>query len=190
MLLAVLSAAAAAAGWAWRLPRVAALDERAALTWNTCPIPPAVDRILIGLRPLGTKWVWIGALGALIVAGGVGSWWIALGAAAAALLERLIKIVVGRPRPLVDHPTMVLRQAPPPGDTSFPSGDAMRVWFVVSALEMGVPGAWAPVRGVVWTAAVLTSLGRVRLGAHYPSDVWAGAWIGIGCAAAAAALVG
>jgi membrane-associated phospholipid phosphatase len=190
VLLAVLSALGAAAGLGWRVPKVAALDERAAAAWNRLPLPHGVDRILIGLRPLGTKWVWVGALAALILAGGVGSLWIAGGAAAAALVERLIKIAAGRPRPSVGHPDIVLRQAPAPADSSFPSGDAMRVWFVVCALEMGLPAAWAPVRVLVWTAAVTISLGRVRLGAHYPLDVWSGGWIGIGCAAAAGALAG
>jgi membrane-associated phospholipid phosphatase len=188
--LALLSALGVGAGLGWRLPWIASLDARSALAWNRAPLPPSLDRFLISLRPLGTKWVWMAALAALVLIGGLGSLWIVGGAAAAALAERLIKSAVGRPRPFVDRPEIRLRQLPPPGDTSFPSGDAMRAWFVVGALEMGLPAAWPAARAAVWAVAVLISLGRVRLGAHYPLDVWAGAWIGIGTAAAAAALAG
>ncbi|HLF82406.1 MAG TPA: phosphatase PAP2 family protein, partial [Anaerolineales bacterium] len=81
-----------------------------------------------------------------------------------------------------------LRQPTAPVDTSFPSGDAMRVWFVVCAVEIAFPQTPLPIRLAVWGAAVLVSFGRVRLGAHYPMDVWAGAWIGIGFAAIVARL--
>jgi len=149
-----------------------------------------LDRLLAGFRPLGTKWAWLAALGVFLVADLRSGLWLAAGAAGAASLERLTKSLIRRPRPFSRLPDVRLRQSPAPQETSFPSGDAMRVWFVVCALEMTLPEAPLLVRPAVWGAAAMVSLGRVRLGAHYPLDVWAGAWIGIGFAAAAAFLAG
>jgi undecaprenyl-diphosphatase len=177
-------------GLSWRLQPIAILDDRAALAWNRAPLPAMLDRTLAALRPLGNKWVWLAALGALLVADVRSGLWLAAGAAGAALAERLTKSLVRRPRPFTRLPDIRLRQSPAPADTSFPSGDAMRVWFVVCAVEIAFPQTPLLVRMAVWGAAVLVSLGRVRLGAHYPMDVWAGAWIGIGFAAIAERLAG
>jgi len=179
-----------AAGLSWRLPPISVLEDRAASAWNRAPLPAVLDRGLAGLRPLGSKWAWLAALGALLVADVRSGLWLAAGAAGAALVERLTKSLIRRPRPFSRLPDIRLRQSPAPQDSSFPSGDAMRVWFVVCALEMTLPEAPLLVRLAVWVAAILVSLGRVRLGAHYPTDVWAGAWIGIGFAAIAARLAG
>jgi len=162
------------------------MEDRAALAWNRAHLPAMLDRALAGLRPLGTNWAWLAALGVLIVADVRSGSWLAACAAGAALVERLTKSLVRRPRPFTRLPDIRMRQSPVPRDTSFPSGDAMRVWFVVCALEVTLPEAPLLIRLAVWGAAILVSLGRVRLGAHYPLDVWAGAWIGIGFAAIAA----
>jgi membrane-associated phospholipid phosphatase len=179
-----------ATGLSWRLPPISVLEDRAAVAWNRAPLPAILDQMLAGLRPLGSKWAWLAALGVLIIADVRSGLWLAAGAAGAALAERLTKSLVRRPRPFTRIPDIRLRQSSAPLDTSFPSGDAMRVWFVVCALELTLPEAPLLVRLAVWGAAVLVSLGRVRLGAHYPLDVWAGAWIGIGFAATAGLLAG
>ena len=190
MILPAVAVLGVATGLSWRLPQIAVLEDRAAVAWNRAPLPAMLDRLLAGLRPLGTKWAWLAALGVFLVADLRSGLWLAAGAAGAALVERLSKSLIRRPRPFSRLPDIRLRQSPTPQDTSFPSGDAMRVWFIVCALEMALPEAPLLVRLSVWGAAVLVSLGRVRLGAHYPLDVWAGAWIGIGFAAAAALLAG
>jgi undecaprenyl-diphosphatase len=183
-----LAALGLACGLSWRLPGVAAIEDRAALTCNRMRLPDWVDRVLLAARPLGTKWVWIAALAALALAWPDSLPWLAGGAALAALAERMVKRGLRRPRPFVRMPEIQLRQLPPPGDPSFPSGDAMRVWFLVCALGAALPNGLVLAKAPVWAAAGLVSLGRVRLGAHYPLDVWAGAWMGVGFAAAASAL--
>jgi len=188
VILLALAVLGVATGLSWWLPPISALEDRAALAWNRAPLPAMLDRLLAGFRPLGTKWAWLAALGILLVADLRSGLWLAAGAAGAALAEQLTKALVRRPRPFTRLPDIRLRQSPAPLDTSFPSGDAMRVWFVVCALEMTLPGAPLLVRLAVWSAAAMVSFGRVRMGAHYPLDVWAGAWIGIGFAAAAALL--
>ena len=190
MILLAVAVLGVATGLTWRVPPIAVLEDRAALAWNRPPLPAMFDRALAGLHPLGSKWAWLAALGVLIVADVRSGSWLAACAAGAALVERLTKSLLRRPRPFTRLPDIRRRQSPVPRDTSFPSGDAMRVWFVVCALEVTLPEAPLLIRLAVWGAAILVSLGRVRLGAHYPLDVWAGAWIGIGFAAIAARLAG
>ena len=190
MILPALAVLGAATGLSWRLPPISVLEDRAAVAWNRAPWPGILDRTLAGLRPLGSKWAWLGALGVLIAAEVRSGLWLVVGAAGAALVERLTKSLVRRPRPFTRLPDIRLRQSPAPLDTSFPSGDAMRVWFVVCTVEMTLPEGPLLVRLAIWGAAALVGLGRVRLGAHYPLDVWTGAWIGVGSAAIAAWLAG
>ena len=93
------------------------------------------------------------------------------------VVNTLIKVLVGRPRPtIVSH----LAEA---GGSSFPSGHS----FNSAVVYMGIALALAALsarRGVRWSliagAAILTALialSRVWLGVHYPSDVLAG-WLG------------
>jgi undecaprenyl-diphosphatase len=105
------------------------------------------------------------------------------------VVNTLIKVLVGRPRPtIVSH----LAEA---GGSSFPSGHS----FNSAVVYMGIALAMAALsarRGVRWTliagAAVLTALiaiSRVWLGVHYPSDVLAGWLGGMGWALTASALL-
>ena len=190
MVLPALAVLGVGTGLSWKLLPVSVLEDRAALAWNRAPLPALLDRTLAGFRPLGGKWAWLAAVGALIVADVRSGLWLAAGAAGVALVERLTKSLIRRPRPFTRLPDIRLRQSPAPVDSSFPSGDAMRVWFVVCAVEMTLPEGPLLVRLAIWGAAALVGLGRVRLGAHYPLDVWTGAWIGVGSAAIAAWLAG
>lgn len=94
-----------------------------------------------------------------------------------ASLEWGIKRSLQRARPFSVLPNVEMEQPRPPHDASFPSGDAMRIWFLALALPavLGLPllmGAGACL------LALIVSLGRVALGVHYPLDVLAG--IGLG----------
>lgn len=93
------------------------------------------------------------------------------------ILNTLVKLAVGRPRPLiVPHLTEA-------GGESFPSGHSFNSAVVYIAIALAF-AAMSPRRGVRWTligAAVALSMAvaftRVWLGVHFPSDVAAG-WLG------------
>ncbi len=81
--------------------------------------------------------------------------------------------------PVADHAIGALVAVPP--DASFPSGHAATAFAAA-----GVVAALHPrLRVVALGLAVLVALSRVYLGVHYPSDVLAGALLGLGIAAAA-----
>ena len=105
------------------------------------------------------------------------------------VVNTLIKVLVGRPRPtIVSH----LAEA---GGSSFPSGHSFNSAVVYMAIALAL-AALSARRGVRWSliagAAALTALialSRVWLGVHYPSDVLAGWLGGMGWALTASALL-
>jgi membrane-associated phospholipid phosphatase len=86
-------------------------------------------------------------------------------------LNYLIKLAVRRPRP-------VLEGLPPlggaPSSLSFPSAHAVSSFAVATAMVRVDPA----MAGAL-VVALAISLGRPYLGMHYPSDVLAGAFIGV-----------
>jgi membrane-associated phospholipid phosphatase len=117
-------------------------------------------------------WVALGIVLALIDPDRRDSWLIcaALGPVAIAL-NYCIKLAVRRPRP-------VLEGLPPlggaPSSLSFPSAHALSSFAVATAMVRVDPAT----AGALLVALAL-SLGRPYLGMHYPSDVLAGALLGI-----------
>ena len=93
------------------------------------------------------------------------------------LVNTLIKLAVGRPRPaLVSHLTEA-------GGSSFPSGHSFNSAVVYVGIALAV-AAFSAQRAVRWSliagAMLMTALiaaSRVWLGVHYPSDALAG-WLG------------
>jgi undecaprenyl-diphosphatase len=93
-----------------------------------------------------------------------------------ALLATVIKPIVGRPRPPVEHVAQV-------SSFSFPSEHAAQAAAIYLALALlvgaGWPAAWRRLLVVAGTAlAVVVSASRVYLGVHYPTDVAAGLLLG------------
>jgi membrane-associated phospholipid phosphatase len=146
------------------------------------------------LRTMRTRWHTPGleaAAQALGKAGNNGLIWVVLGVALALLdpsrreswlicaalgpiaigLNYGIKVLVKRPRP-------VLEGLPPlggaPSSLSFPSAHATSSFAVATAMCRVDPATSA-----AFLVALALALGRPYLGMHYPSDVLAGALIGI-----------
>jgi membrane-associated phospholipid phosphatase len=101
----------------------------------------------------------------------------AAGLAAGALGLALNQLVIAawqRPRPYEAHPGGVVPLIAPSRDPSFPSDHATAAFAIAIAILLVAPKA-----GRVFLAwAVLIAASRVLVGAHYPTDVLAGAVVG------------
>ncbi len=120
----------------------------------------------------GVVWVVLGLALALIDPDRRESWLIcALLGPVAIVLNYGIKLAVRRPRP-------VLEGLPPlggaPSSLSFPSAHALSSFAVATAMFRVDPAT----AGALLVALAI-SLGRPYLGMHYPSDVLAGAVLGV-----------
>ena len=103
-----------------------------------------------------------------------------------AIVERIIKHKINRPRPFETLNNLEIGQPFKPEDPSHPSGDAMRVWFLSIIISALFFLSW-PVRVITCLVALVLSLGRIALGVHYPLDVVSG--IGLGLIGAAITLL-
>ncbi|GHF45740.1 phosphatase PAP2 family protein [Streptomyces griseosporeus] len=146
-------------------------------------VPPGVARVLSAVEEAaeGTK-LWCGAAAVMVWRGG----WRGRKAAAAGLAALVVaqlasnglcKQLADRPRPpeeLIPHDEVEDR----PDSSSFPSGHTA----AAVAFTAAVAASW-PVAGAVCAVpAAVVGVQRVQSGAHYPSDVAAGAVIGLVCA--------
>ena len=137
---------------------------------------PGIEDAAIALGKAGNNgliWFILGATLAVIDNGRWESWLIcALLGPVAIGLNYVVKLAVKRPRP-------VLEGLPPlggaPSSLSFPSAHATSSFAAAAALGRVEPRASAPLHALATAIAV----GRPYLGMHYPSDVLAGALIGI-----------
>lgn len=93
------------------------------------------------------------------------------------LNDYIIKEIVARPRPFVEDPSIVLIISPPSG-YSFASGHTVKAFAAAFALFI-YERKWG---SIALCYAALIGFSRVYLCVHYPSDVVAGAFIGIVCA--------
>ncbi len=143
------------------------------------------------MRTAGHTPGWEGAARALGKAGNNGAIWVGVGALLAAVdssnreawlicaflgpiaigLNYVVKLIVRRPRP-------VLEGLPPlggaPSSLSFPSAHATSSFAVATAMTRV-----EPLGALAFLLAIALSLGRPYLGMHYPSDVLAGAVLGV-----------
>jgi undecaprenyl-diphosphatase len=110
------------------------------------------------------------------------AWILALAALAGGLWYEVIVHLVNRPRPTV---AQILRVTEHPGSTSFPSGHLIFITISASVLMLCLGHRylprWARPIGWVVVAGIVLDVGLDRIygGAHWPSDVLAGALIAI-----------
>ncbi|MDD2935919.1 MAG: phosphatase PAP2 family protein [Candidatus Methanomethylophilaceae archaeon] len=100
------------------------------------------------------------------------------------LNDWMIKPLVERPRPFIEDLSLLLIIVPPDG-YSFASGHTVKAFAAASALFI-YDRRWG---AVLMAYAALTGFSRTYLMVHYPSDVVAGAFIGIMCAVTAYAVM-
>lgn len=99
---------------------------------------------------------------------------------ASAVTNVLGKSAVRRQRPLLDAVPVVRQLARQPVTTSFPSGHAASAAAFATGVALESKG-WG---AVVAPLALSVAASRVYTGVHYPSDVLAGAVLGVGAALA------
>ena len=136
------------------------------------------SRIFAYIWPVGTTPVAIVMIALLFIPDPSAGLIAALVYLGMAIIERLIKNWIRRPRPFQTLAGIAVHQTKIPGEPSFPSGDAMRAWYIGLLLPIvfGLPG-WVSLLAA-WVAFIL-SLGRIALGVHYPLDVIAGSALGL-----------
>jgi undecaprenyl-diphosphatase len=159
------------------LPRT--FDRRVFDAIHGLPHSPVSDRYISLVSDLGEGMGWVAAGIGLAWLGGPKGRRAGIATALASLgttytVQRMVKPIFRRRRPFVNRETLVvgIRTA----DASFPSGHTASSFAAATALATFYPNA-AP---LVFTLASLVGASRVHLGHHFPSDVTAGAVIGIG----------
>lgn len=115
--------------------------------------------------------------------------WGAATVIAAGVLDQILKNISCRARPTAPGAGTFFAEFPcflaPHAYASFPSGHATTVFALAVVLALWYP-RW---RSLFLGLAILVGLSRVVLGAHFPSDVLAGALLGSGVALAIHAYV-
>jgi membrane-associated phospholipid phosphatase len=101
----------------------------------------------------------------------------------ALLLSRVPKALIDSPRPAAAlNPTLIhIDGIHLVGHNSFPSGHAITAFLVVAVLLAGDGTArprW-PAAIAIASAGIAVALSRIAVGAHWPSDVLAGAGLGL-----------
>jgi undecaprenyl-diphosphatase len=156
---------------------------------------PALDHLAIALTDLGRAWPGATLLAILCVVllvrlGARRAALFVAAAAIAGLLNGLIKLVVASPRPTADL-VQIIQAATGSG---FPSGHAFGATLFYGSLWVALPAVVSNVivcrllRGVTILIAVGICWSRIRLGAHWPSDVLGGVLWGLCVLALLAAL--
>ena len=151
------------------------LDLRMLRFMRTSGHSPGLEKAAKRLGKAGNNgaiWVALGVLLAVFDGSNREAWVIcAFLAPVAIALNYLVKLIVKRPRP-------VLEGLPPlggaPSSLSFPSAHATSAFAVATAMTRVEP--WG---ALAFVLAFALALGRPYLGMHYPSDVLAGAVLGV-----------
>lgn len=92
-----------------------------------------------------------------------------------------LKHIIGRERPFVKYPDKIHPYGAPSIDSpSFPSGHTAAAFSLATSLSITYPKWYVIAPSALWACGV--GFARMNQGVHYPSDVMAGAAIGVGCA--------
>ena len=90
-----------------------------------------------------------------------------------------LKYAFDRQRPFVKYPDKV-HPIEAEDSPSFPSGHTAAAFSLATSLSITYPKWYVIAPSAVWACGV--GFARINQGVHYPSDVLAGAAIGVGCA--------
>lgn len=136
--------------------------------------------VMIIASKLGDGPLWVLAAMLLVALGGEEGRYAAFMGAVSALvciiIFKLLKNATSRKRPFETYPDLTIDlKLPPPDMFSFPSGHSMNAFALTAVVGYYFPFALIP----LLIAALLIGASRVFLALHYPSDVAAGACVGV-----------
>lgn len=158
--------------------RVDQLEYRWCMTINQILHYRGIHAGFSWVSRLGDGWFWYGLIFLVPFidpeGGPVLSLAMALTGATGALLYKILKSRLVRERPFISFPGISCG-TPPLDRYSFPSGHTLHAVAFTTLLFSTLP--WVALAVLPFTLAVMAS--RVVLGLHYPSDVAAGALIGL-----------
>lgn len=90
-----------------------------------------------------------------------------------------LKYAFDRQRPYIKYPDKI-HPIEPEDSPSFPSGHTAAAFSLATSLSITYPKWYVIAPSAIWACGV--GFSRINQGVHYPSDVLAGAAIGVGCA--------
>ena len=93
-------------------------------------------------------------------------------------IEHIVKLVFNRSRPFSTEPDISMLQPTNPTDPSFPSGDALRIWYLALILPIAAGESGLFLAGSILLAILVTS-GRLIMGVHFLTDAIAGIGLGL-----------
>jgi len=139
---------------------------------------PTLDDLMLlasALGKAGFVWLAVAAIAAVFPARRMAAWRVVVAIVlTTGVVDVVIKPIVHRPRPYeVRADARLIDQRPTTG--SFPSGHAARAFAGALALGRLFPSAQV----AWWVLAAAIGVSRVYVGAHWPTDVLAGAIIGL-----------
>ncbi len=158
------------------MDRVLGLDHRLE-RWVVHHRVDALDPLFVGLSRLGTTgfiWIVLALLAAFLWRRPYALAYVLVAVLTADLVALGLKQLTARPRPSVtyDEPEALVRT---PLDLSFPSGHAATSFAAAAVLSRYERTAAVP----LFVLAIAIAWSRVYVGVHYPSDVLAGAVLGV-----------
>jgi undecaprenyl-diphosphatase len=126
----------------------------------------------------GFVWCVFALIAAVFPAHRAAAWRLLLAAGFTFLVsDYVFKPLFNRPRPFAVIENLQVIDAKPVS-SSFPSGHAaMAVAGAIAGARMIPVAAW-----VLWPLGALVAISRVYIGVHWPSDIVAGAFLGLICA--------
>jgi undecaprenyl-diphosphatase len=136
--------------------------------------------------------LWFGAAGAMALLGGADGRAAARRGLVSLGIASAVANLVGKPLTTRRRPVrreleeLAARHVPMPKTSSFPSGHSASAFAFAIGAGAALPGASPPLQAL----ATLVGYSRVHTGVHYPADVVAGAFIGVGAAGVAGRLLG